>query len=389
VFFWRRAIDRELEQVAASQAAASSQSPTQLVVRRLLSNPAAVTGLVLLVFLYSAALLAEFLSPNSPTTERRALTNHPPTLIRVIDEDGKLRWPFVYGMSLRQEYGRQIWTYELDRKYPVHFFSNIGWSYRFLGLMPTQFHLMAVEQGGVLAPFGLDEIGRCVMARTLHGARVSLSVGLFGIAITLGLGLTLGGLSGYLGGRFDAVMMRVSEFLMSIPELYLILAIGFFLRENTIFGIGGETLGPLGRYLMIIGVLGLIGWAGPARVVRGMALSLKEREYVLAARALGASTPRILLVHILPGTFAYAIVSASIAVPGFILGEITLSYLDLGIKEPGVSWGLMLEKGTSLETIRSEPWKLLAPASGIFLAVMAFNFLGDGLRDALDPRTKN
>jgi peptide/nickel transport system permease protein len=181
-------------------------------------------------------------------------------------------------------------------------------------------------------------------------------------------------------------MMRISEFLMSIPELYLILAIGFFLRENTILGIGGENLGPLGRYLMIIVVLSLIGWAGPARVVRGMALSLREREYVLAARALGASTPRILLLHVLPGTMAYAIVSASISVPGFILGEITLSYLDLGIKEPGISWGLMLEQGAPLETIRQEPWKLLAPATGIFLTVMAFNFLGDGLRDALDPK---
>jgi peptide/nickel transport system permease protein len=215
-----------------------------------------------------------------------------------------------------------------------------------------------------------------------------MSVGLLGIAITMGLGLVIGGLSGYLGGRVDALMMRFSEFLMSIPELYLILAIGFYLRENTFLGIGGENMGPMGRYVMIIVVLSLIGWAGPARVVRGMALSLREREYVLAAQALGASTPRILLWHVLPGTLAYAIVSASIAVPGFILGEIVLSYLDLGIKEPGISWGLMLEQGTSIESIRGEPWKLLAPATGIFLAVMAFNFLGDGLRDALDPRIR-
>jgi peptide/nickel transport system permease protein len=387
MILWRRSGQRELQKLAESGSVPVPDSPLRQVMRRLLRNPAAVTGLILLFLLYTAAICAEFLSPNDPRLERRALTNHPPTPIRVIDENGRWVRPFVYGMNLRQEFGRQTWTYDLNRKYEVRIF-GVGWHYRPFNLWDAKRHLITVDAGGVIAPLGLDATGRCVLSRVLHGARVSMSVGLIGIALTMGLGLIIGGLSGYIGGKVDAVMMRVSEFLMSIPELYLILAIGFFLRENTILGIGGENLGPLGRYIMIIVVLSLIGWAGPARVVRGMALSLREREYVLAARALGAGTPRILLLHVLPGTFAYAIVSASIAVPGFILGEIVLSYLDLGIKEPGISWGLMLEQGTSMAAIRSEPWKLLAPASGIFLAVMAFNFLGDGLRDALDPRIR-
>ena len=196
----------------------------------------------------------------------------------------------------------------------------------------------------------------------------------------------MGGIAGYYGGLADGVIMRLAEFLLSIPGLYLIIALRAYFQTKTFLGIGGSSISSSEMYVIIVIILSGIGWAGQARVIRGMVLSIKEQDFVMAERAMGASTFRILAVHILPNTLSYVIISASIAVPGYILGEVALSFLGVGITPPQVSWGNLLEAGQNLASIKDFPWQLFAPSAAIFMTVMAFNFLGDGLRDALDPR---
>jgi peptide/nickel transport system permease protein len=211
----------------------------------------------------------------------------------------------------------------------------------------------------------------------LYGSQISLSIGLIGILIRFSLGIVIGGISGYFGGATDTVIMRFCELIMSIPALYLILS----LRATFPPGLSSTKL-----YLMIVAILSLIGWASTARVIRGMALSLRERQFVLAARTLGLPNWRIVLRHILPGTFSYVIVAATLSVPYYILGEVVLSFLGVGIQEPEASWGIMLSEAQNTEYLTNYPW-LLAPGVAIFITVLAFNFLGDGLRDAVDTKS--
>jgi peptide/nickel transport system permease protein len=251
-----------------------------------------------------------------------------------------------------------------------------GKPHRLLWILPTDRHLFGVDPPGRLFLLGSDQLGRDVFSRLLYGARISLSVGFFGILITYSLGLLLGGLAGFYGGAVDNLLMRLSEILMSVPSLYLILALRAAFPE--------DIPSPL-LYLLIVLVLSLVLWASLARVIRGMVLSLRENEYVTAARALGVSSLRIVTRHILPNTSSFVIVAATLSIPGYILGEVALSFLGAGIQEPSASWGNMLQQAQSLRVLRSFPW-ILAPGAFIFLTVLSFNFLGDGLRDALDPR---
>jgi peptide/nickel transport system permease protein len=216
-----------------------------------------------------------------------------------------------------------------------------------------------------------------VIERLLYGGQVSLTVGLVGILISFSLGLLLGGISGYFGGFTDSAIMRTTELLLSIPSLYLIIAL------RAVFPI---DLPSQQVYLGIVAILAFIGWAGLARVIRGLVLSIRRNEYVTAAEALGVSRFRIITRHILPNTWSFVIVAATISVPGYILGEVVLSFLGVGVQEPASSWGNMLNQARSIRALTSFPWLLYVPGLAIFLTVMAFNFLGDGLRDALDPR---
>jgi peptide/nickel transport system permease protein len=211
----------------------------------------------------------------------------------------------------------------------------------------------------------------------LYGSQVSLSIGLAGIIISFALGLLIGGISGYFGGWTDTLIMRWCELIMSIPTLYLIIALRSVFRPN---------ISSVQIYGMIIIIYSFIRWAGTARIIRGMTLSLRERQYVLAAKSMGQSNLKIILRHILPGTFSYVIIAATLSVPYYILGEVTISYLGVGIQEPSASWGLMLSAAQNTEYMHSFPW-LLAPGAAIFITVLAFNFLGDGLRDAADTKS--
>ena len=351
-----------------------SASETALLWRQFRKSPLAVAGGVLLVVLYLLALLAPFLAPYAESDTDRQRFFHPPTPLHLRDAAG--RWharPFVYGSR-----GGLDQTYEVDpsRVYSLHWFVH-GARYRWLGFLASDRHLFGVEPPGRIFLLGADETGRDVWTRLLYGSQVSLTVGLVGIAISFTLGLLLGGVSGFFGGWVDTVIMRGTELLLSIPGLYLIVALrGVFPLE----------LPSQQTYLAIVAILSFIGWASLARVIRGMVLSLRQAEYVLAAQAMGASSLRIIVRHILPNTLSFTIVAATVAVPGYILGEVFLSFLGVGVQPPAASWGNMLNAARSQRVLTSFPWMLLAPGIAIFVTVMAFNFFGDGLRDALDPR---
>jgi len=335
----------------------------------------AVAGAIVLVLFYGAALFAPFLSPYDMEAQDRYRGWHPPTPLHVVDAQGAWHWPpFVYGTELTDPM-RTRYGVDTARRYPVHLFVH-GAPYKLLWLFPTDRHLFGVEGEGRIFLLGTDLLGRDVFTRLLFGGRISLSVGLFGILITYSLGLLLGGVAGYFGGWTDTFLMRFSEILMSIPGLYLILA----LRAAFPADLRSDLV-----YLIIILILSTVYWAALARIIRGMTLSIRENEYVLVAEALGVSSFRIIVRHILPNTLSFVIVAATLSIPAYILGEVALSFLGAGIQEPIPSWGNMLQQAQSVKALRSFPWSL-APGVAIFLTVLAFNFLGDGLRDALDPK---
>jgi peptide/nickel transport system permease protein len=283
--------------------------------------------------------------------------------------------PFVHPTRLADP---SDFTYVEDRSriVPIRFLVR-GARYEWLGILPSERHLFGVESGERIFLLGADASGRDVLSRLLFGGQVSLTVGLVGIAISFTIGLLLGGISGYFGGWIDTVIMRSTELMLSIPGLYLIIALR---------GIFPADLPSQHVYLAIVAILAIIGWAGLARIIRGMVLSLRQAEYVTAAQALGMRRLRIIGRHILPNTLSFVIVAATISIPGYILGEVVLSFLGVGVQEPAASWGNMLNQARTPAVMRSFPWLILAPGAAIFLTVMAFNLLGDGLRDALDPR---
>jgi len=341
--------------------------------RQLRRSPLAVAGGVLLLVLYGMALFAPFLAPYAESDIDRERFFHPPTPVHVRDAEGRWHAPFVYGTR-----GGLDQTYEVDTRlrHPVRWFVH-GARYRLLGLVPTDRHLFGVDPPARIFVLGADDTGRDVWTRVLFGAQVSLTVGVVGILISFTLGLLFGGVSGYFGGWVDTFIMRGTELLLSIPGLYLIVALR---------GVFPLDLPSQQTYLAIVAILSFIGWAGLARIIRGMVLSLRQAEYVIAAQALGASSLRVIVRHILPNTMSFTIVAATVAVPGYILGEVFLSFLGVGVQPPAASWGNMLNAARSQRVLTSFPWMLLAPGTAIFLTVMAFNFFGDGLRDALDPR---
>ena len=253
-----------------------------------------------------------------------------------------------------------------------------GVPYRFLGLFTARIHLLASPTGGFF-PLGTDHTGRDLLSRLLHGARVSLTVGLVGAAITLVLGLLIGGAAGYFGGIADNLLMRFTEVLLSFPSFYLLLVLR---------GTFPPTLNSVQVYFLIIVIVSFVIWGSLARIVRGMTLSLRSEDYVLSARSLGLGPFKIIRRHVLPNTFSFVIVQVTLTIPGFILGESALSFLGLGITEPQSSWGLMLSASRSYRVVQDFPWVLI-PGICIFLAIMAWNFVGDGVRDAVDPRSRH
>jgi peptide/nickel transport system permease protein len=360
--------------LAALPAARPGRSPWEQFWREFKKSPVALAGAAILFVLYLSAILADFLSPYGMTKQDLDYSYHPPTPVHWF-AGGRFVGPYVQATEVI-DVGRNTYAVKDPTPRFVHFFRAGEEKYHLFGLFPTRIRLAQVDPPAHLYLFGSDKFGRDVYSRLLYGSRVSLTIGLLGILISFAIGMIVGGLSGYLGGGFDMVTMRLTELILSIPALYLILA----LRAAFPMNLPSDRM-----YLIIVVILAFIGWATLARVVRGMVLSLREFEYVTAARALGAGTFRILTRHILPNTTSFLIVAATIAVPGYILGEVTLSFLGIGIQEPQASWGNMLTDAQSVRVLRSFPW-MLVPGLFIFITVLAYNFLGDGLSDALNPR---
>lgn len=314
-----------------------------------------------LVALYAAAVVAPMLAPYHYADEERSYSYCPPTPIEFVD-DGKLSAPFVYGRTLTfDENHKRVYAVDRAKKFPVKFFS--------------QGRLMTVEAPGRMYLLGADSRGRDLLSRLLYGARISLSIGLLGVLISFTLGLMIGGIAGFYGGVVDSVLMRICEMFMLVPGFYLMLALRSAVPEN---------FNSWQIYLTVVVILSLIGWASLARVIRGMALSLRERDYVAAAKLMGLSDAAIIARHILPHTISYSLVAIMLTIPGYILGEAGLSLLGLGIQDPVPSWGNLLSESMGIVHIQFAPWILL-PGLFIFVTVICFNVVGDALRDALDP----
>ena len=358
-----------------ADSATPPESPTRIFWRQLKKSPTAIVGGAVLLFFYLLATVAPFVAPYSEEEMDRQRYFHPPHSLHLVDQSGAFHLrPFIRQTRLANP---SAFRYEetASEERPLRFFVR-GADYRLLGFLSSNVHLFGVDKGRINL-LGTDSFGRDEFSRLLFGGQVSLTVGLVGILISFSLGLLLGGISGYFGGMTDSVIMRSTELLLSIPSLYLIIAL------RAVFPI---DLPSQQVYLGIVAILAFIGWAGLARVIRGLVLSIRRNEYITAAEALGVSRFRIITRHILPNTWSFVIVAATISVPGYILGEVVLSFLGVGVQEPASSWGNMLNQARSIRALTSFPWLLYVPGLAIFLTVMAFNFLGDGLRDALDPR---
>ncbi len=354
-------------------------SPFQMAMATFRKNRLAIACVGILAVLYGSAIFAGFLSPYSYDNENREFSYCPPMKVHVIDSDRKLTRPYVNQMNLSfDKFHKRIYTEDKTKSFPIHFFIK-GDSYKVIGLVPSTRHFFGVKVPGRLHLWGADSRGRDLLSRLLWGARISLSIGLIGVSISFFFGLLIGGISGYYGGKIDNLIMRMCEMIMMIPGFYLMLALRAAVPTE---------FNSLQVYIAIIVIFSFIGWASLARVIRGMAISLKQREYVLAAKALGVSDIKIITTHILPHTISYSIVAVMLSIPGYIMGESALSFLGLGIQDPYASWGNLLSEAMGIIQIKFSPWILL-PGFFIFLTIICFNIIGDALRDALDPTLKS
>jgi len=351
----------------------------------------AMLSLGILAFLYVVSINAEFIETAHPRDTNKSYTFLQPQPIRWFDE-GTFR-PHVNSLSgvRNMETFRVEYTKSETEKIPVHFFVQ-GHEYKWLGIFRSRVHLFGLPPTGQKAngdytyankrqsifPWGSDNLGRDLFSRTVSATRISMSIGLVGVAISFILGVIFGGVSGYYGGLPDIIIQRFIEFLNAIPTLPLWMALSAALPLSW----------PIVRvYFAIVVILSLFGWTGLARVVRSKFLSLREEDYVMAARLAGASEARIMFRHMLPGFMSHIIAQLTLAIPGMIIGETSLSFLGLGLRPPAISWGVLLQAAQNIQTIALHPW-LMIPALAVIVAVLVFNFFGDGLRDAADPYAK-
>jgi len=347
------------------------------ILNQIMKDKYAKVAMIILICMYLMILFADFISPYSKDFSDRNQSYAPPSKVFVIDENGKFSKPYTYNYKREfvPELYQTVYTLDKSKKYYINLF-NKGEEYKFLGLIKTDRHLFGVENKGRLYVLGTDINGRDVFSRLLFGGRISLTIGFLSLFILFPIGLLYGGISGYFGGVVDTLMMRFAEAVMAIPSFYLLIILAAILPSN---------MTSTQRFTLIVVILALIGWSGFARVVRGMVLSIKNEEFVLAAKTIGASNLRIILRHILPQTTSYVIIAMTLSVPSYILAESGLSFLGLGIQQPDASWGNMLKEAQEYINILYRPW-LLTPGFLIFVAVLSFNLIGDTIRDILDPK---
>ncbi len=340
----------------------------------------AMVGTALLAGLLLMALFAETISPYPPGQRDPAYVAGPPMVPRFVDETGSFHLrPFVYGTTAARDMNtlRLVHRIDTSKKWPLRFFVHSE-PYRIFGLIPANIRLFGVDEGRVHL-FGTDFTGLDLFSRSVHAARASLGVALVGVTVSFVLGAAIGGVAGYFGGAIDNFVMRLIEFIRSIPTLPLWLALAALMPRHW---------GPLVTYLAITVILALLGWTWLARTVRSKLLATRHEDFVLAARLSGCSDARIIQRHLLPSFLSYLIVDASIAFPEILLAETSLSFLGLGLREPVESWGVLLFAAQNIRAIDQAPW-LMIPGVFVIVAVLAFNFVGDGLRDAADPYSRS
>ena len=347
--------------------------------KEILKDKFAGPALMILLMMYLCIALADFIAPYSKDFSDRNQAYAPPSPVYTVTQEGKLSLPYTYNYIRVFEPKLYQNIYQLDKtqKHYLKLFVR-GEQYKILGIVPCSIHLFGTDEGGRFYLLGTDINGRDVFSRLLFGGRISLTIGFLALFILFPIGLLYGGISGYFGGWVDIIMMRFAEAVMAIPSFYLLIILASILPAN---------MTSIQRFTLIVVILALIGWAGFARVVRGMVLSIKNEEFVQSAQTIGASKMRIIIRHILPQTTSYVIIAMTLSVPSYILSESGLSFLGLGIQQPDASWGNMLKEAQEYINILYRPW-LLTPGVLIFVAVLCFNLVGDTIRDILDPKGK-
>jgi peptide/nickel transport system permease protein len=349
----------------------------QLMWWRFRRHRLAMTGSAVVALFYAVVLFADFLAYARPTASEAHRSLLPPQRIRWFDEG---RWrPHVYGFTGKRDplTFKRVYVADPEKKVPVRFFTR-GFPYHFLGLVPMDRHLVGVDEGpaeNALSLLGTDDQGRDLWSRLMYATRTSLTIGLVGVALSLGLGVLLGGVSGFYGGAVDTVIQRVIEILRSIPTIPLWMGLAAALPDDW-------SVGQV--YFAITLIISLIGWTELARVVRGRFLSLREEDFVMAAELAGCSRARIIATHLVPSFLSHIIAATTLAIPSMIVSETSLSFLGLGLRPPAISWGVLLQQAQNIQSLALSPW-LLLPAVPVILVILALNFMGDGLRDAADP----
>ncbi|RIK52786.1 MAG: peptide ABC transporter permease [Chloroflexi bacterium] len=367
--------DVEAERATADRISMATQ--WQLMWWRFRKHKLAMVAAVVVLLFYSVVLLADFLAYSDPNVSNAQISLLPPQPIHWMDE-GEFR-PHVWGLSGKRDPKtfKRVYQPDPNRKIYLTLFAE-GFDYKFLGLFPTHRHLIGVKEGKAeesIFLLGTDLQGRDLFSRLMIATRTSLTIGLVGVALSLFLGILLGGLSGLYGGMLDAMIQRVIEIVRSIPTIPLWMALAAAMPSQW----------PITRiYFFITIIIALIGWTTMARVVRGRFLALRQEDFVTAADLAGASQMRIIFRHMVPSFLSHIIAATTLALPAMIIAETSLSFLGLGLRAPAVSWGVLLQQASNIQAVAITPW-LLVPALPVIVAVLAFNFLGDGLRDAADP----
>jgi peptide/nickel transport system permease protein len=350
-------------------------SQTQIIWWRFLRHRLAVVSLVFLGVSYFSVLISEFIAPYDLHNRHSGFIFAPPQGIHVFHE-GSFVGPFVYPLDfkLNMETLKREYTADTSKPQPIRFFCS-GESYNFWDFFTGTFHFVCPPERGTMFLLGTDRLGRDMLSRLIYGARISLTIGLVGVTMSYAIGIVVGGIAGYFGGLFDSIVQRITEVLRSIPELPLWMALSAALPV---------TWDPRLIYFGITVILALLDWPSIARAVRSKLFALREEDYVAAAEMMGAKPSRVIGRHLLPNFTSHLIASASLTIPSMILAETALSFLGLGLRPPITSWGVLLNEAQNIEAVALYPW-LMTPMVPVMLVVLAFSFLGDGLRDAIDP----
>ncbi len=366
---------KEIEKLTPDQEKVFLASQKKLMWWKFKRHKIAVISGVFLLICYLSIFMSEMLAPYSLETRNTKFIYAPPQSVHWV-HGGEFIGPFVYGFKTKLDMKtlKRVHTPDTSKVQKLRFFCT-GNKYHYWGLIEGDFHFICPPENGQFFYLGSDRLGRDVFSRMIYGARISLTIGLVGISISFTLGIILGGLAGYYGGWVDLVVQRVIEVVQSLPSIPLWLALAAIMPV---------TWSPIQIYFGITIILGLIDWTGLARAVRSKLLSLREEDYVLAARLLGAKPSRVIGRHLVPGFMSHLIASATITIPTMILGETALSFLGLGLRSPIVSWGVLLNEAQNINVVALYPW-LMYPVVPVILIILAFNFFGDGLRDAADP----